>query len=203
VVIPMAESSSVERMCIPESLSFEKLNLVLIAYLKAGADRKAVSYRDASVRSGVTRIAVSANNKFFVYSGFLVEEGRGRFRLTEKGAKYTQLLERGRLEEAKAQLREILKECSLASIILDYVTISNEVVKDDLRRKIGSVAEVSRARRFTVGINALIDMLAFCGLLQEENEMFRRGEEIAEGAVPSVIDVAREPEKVIEDLTIL
>lgn len=197
----MAESSSEERMCIPESLSFDKLNLVLIAYLKAGADRKAVSYRDASIRSGVTHTRVSANNKFFAYAGFLGEEGKGRFRLTEDGAKYAQLLDWGRLEEAKTQLRKILKDCSLINIVLDYVAINNEVTRDDLRRKIGSVAEVSRARRFTVGINAFIDMLAFSELLHEENEMFRRGKEITEGEIPSKISVTEEPEKTIAKTT--
>ena len=179
------QSSSEERACIPESISFDKLNRILIAYLKAGADKKAVSYRDASLRSGVRHIEVSANNKFFLYAGFLTEEGRGRFKLTENGVKYAQLLDWGRLDEAKDSLREILKECSLINIILDYVTINNRVPRDDLRRKIGTDAQVSRARRFTVGINALIDMLVFSGLLQEEDEILMRGKEIAERALPT------------------
>jgi hypothetical protein len=171
----MAESESEERMCIPESLSFDTLNLILIAYLKAGADKKAVSYRDASVRSGISHVQISVNNKFFVYSGFLLEEGKGLFRLTEGGAKYAQLLDWGRLEEAKSVLRAILSECSLVRIAVDYVGLNKEVARDDLERKLGSIAEVSKARRFTVGIKALTDMLAFSGLLHEENNMIRRG----------------------------
>jgi len=173
----VAESQREERMCIPEYLSFDRLNLILIAYLKAGADKKGVSYRDASVRSGVPHTIISGNNKFFVYSGFLIEEGKGVFRLTERGTKYAQLLDWGRLEEAKSELRLLLTECSLTKIVLDYVTLNKEVPRDDLGRKIGSIAGVSKAKRFTVGINAIIDMLVFSGLLFEENNMLKRGVE--------------------------
>lgn len=171
----MAESKSEERICVPESVSFDKLNRILIAYLKAGADEKTVSYRDASIRSGVSHVNVSANNKFFVYAGFLMEEGRGRFRLTEDGAKYAQLMDWGRLEEAKEQLGKILRGCSLVKIILDYVSLQNEVTRDDLRRKIGSAAHVTRTGRFKIGINALTDMIVFSGLLDEEGDMLKIG----------------------------
>jgi hypothetical protein len=176
-VKPVTESQREERMCIPEYLSFDRLNLILIAYLKAGADKKAVSYRDASVRSGVPHTIISGNNKFFVYSGFLVEEGKGVFRLTERGTKYAQLLDWGRLDEAKSQLGSILKECSLTKIAVDYITLNKEASRDDLGRKIGSIVGVSKAKRFTAGINTIIDMLVFSGLLFEENNMLRRGVE--------------------------
>lgn len=187
----LVEPSSEERMCIPEYLGFDKLNRILIAYIKAGADRKAVSYRDASVRSGIAHTMVSINNKFFVYAGFLTEEGKGRFKLTENGSKYVQLLDWGRLDEAKEPLRVILKECSLVDVTLDYVSINEQVARDDLRRMIGSRVEVSRARRYMVGINALIDMLVFSGLLQEEDGTLKRGKQIEPRELP--IEVAREP----------
>lgn len=194
---PVAESASEERMCIPESLSFDTLNLILIAYLKAGADKKAVSYRDASVRSGISHVMISVNNKFFVYSGFLAEEGKGLFRLTEKGAKYAQLLDWGRLVEAKFELKAILSECSLVRIAVDYVGLNKEVARDDLERKIGSIAGLSKARRFTVGIKALIDMLVFSELLHEENNMIRRG--VIEVEPPEVeTRPAQLPKKVFE-----
>jgi hypothetical protein len=176
----MTEFPPEERMCVPEYLSFDRLNLILIAYLKAGADKKAVSYRDASVRSGVPHTIISGNNKFFVYSGFLVEEGKGVFRLTEKGTKYAQLLDWGRLDEARSQLRSILTECSLTKIAVDYITLNKEAPRDDLRRKIGSIVGVSKAKRFTAGIDTIIDMLVFSGLLFEENNMLRRGVEKVE-----------------------
>lgn len=184
----MADSKSEERICIPEKARFDKLNLMLIAYLKAGAGEKAVRYRDASIRSGVSHTVVSANNKFFVYAGFLVEEGRGRFRLTENGVKYAQLMDWGRLEEAKEQLGKILFDCSLVGLILDYVSLQNEVTRDDLSRKIGSVAQVPKSRRFTSGINALTDMIVFSGLLQEEDDMLKIG-------IQEVVPVVGEPEE--------
>ena len=39
----MAESQSEERMRVPERVSFDKLDRILLAYLKAGADKKVVS----------------------------------------------------------------------------------------------------------------------------------------------------------------
>lgn len=178
-------------MCIPEGVSFDKLNRILIAYLKAGADKKAVSYMDASIRSGIRNTMVSRNNKFLLYAGFLSRAKR-RLKLTEQGVKYAQLMDWGRLDEAKDQLAEILKKCPLIEIVLDYVTINNEVTRDDLRRKIGAVAEVSKSIRFTIGINALIDMLAFSGLLQEKDGMYRRGEEIQTVSIVGPTGVERE-----------
>ena len=185
----VAESSSKERMCIPEQINFDKLNRILISYLKAGANEKAVSYRDASIRSGIVHTYVSANNKFFVYAGFLEEAQRGRFRLTERGAKYAQLLDWGRLDESKDQLREILGECWLVNTVLDYVSINKEATRDDLSRMIGSQASVSRAGRFLRGINAFIDMLVFSGLLQEEDELLKKGEEKEAAPLPPTISI--------------
>lgn len=73
MVKPLSEPPSEERMYVPEEANFDKLNRILIAYLKAGANEKAVSYRDASIRSGIAHTRVSANNKFFVHAGFLEE----------------------------------------------------------------------------------------------------------------------------------
>lgn len=164
-------------MCIPEGVSFDKLNLMLIAYLKAGADQKPVNYKDASVRSGIRPSDVSRNNKFFVYAGFLEEEKRGVLGLTEEGAKYAQLMDWGRLEEAKKQLNRIISRCSLVDIITAYVKIKGEVTREDLRKKIGSDIGVSKASRFKVGINALLDMLVFSELIVEDHNMLRSGVE--------------------------
>jgi hypothetical protein len=174
----MVESQVEERTCVPEYLSYDSLNRILIAYLKSGADKKAVSYRDASIRSGIHYTRVSGNNKFFVYAGFLTEEGKGSFKLTENGSKYAQLLDWGRLDEAKEPLIAILKECSLVNIIVDYITINEKVTRDDFRMKIGSIANISRAKRYVAGINALVDMLIFSGLITEEDGTIRKGEQV-------------------------
>lgn len=63
---------------------------------------------------------------------------------------------------------------------MDYIILNKEAPRDDLGRKIGSIAGVSKAKRFTAGINAIIDMLVFSGLLFEENNMLRRGVEEVE-----------------------
>jgi hypothetical protein len=185
----LAEPKSERKVCVPEHIGLDSLNLILIAYLKAGADKKAVSYREASLRSGVHYTIVSANNKFYVSAGFLVEEGKGQLKLTEIGAKYAQMLDWGRLEEAKAQLRQLLLKCPIVNVTLDYVGLKKEVTREDLNTKIGSDVHLSRAARYVTGINALIDMLVSAGLLEEKEGKLRKvaeGAKIAEREKPAV-----------------
>jgi len=158
-----------EKMFIPEGASLEVLNQILIAYLKAGANEKAVHYMDAVTRSGANKAIVSLNNKFLVAANFLMEEERGTFRLTDKATKYTQMLDWGKLEEAKGALRELLNEYPLVRTILDYVSINKTVSRDDLITKIVSIVSVTKKSRYVTGVNTLIDMLTFSGLLREED----------------------------------
>jgi hypothetical protein len=184
-------SSQEERVYIPEGATFETLNRILMAYLKAGAYEKPVSYRDAAIRSGVHRTIVSLNDKFFVSSGFLTEEGRAAFRLSEKAMKYVQLLDWGKTEEAKEPLGELLAEYGFIKTILDYVTINKKVTKDELMTKVISILGIQRRTRYVTGINSLFDMLTFSGLLKEEDGTFS-------AVAPSVPEAVERPARTIE-----
>lgn len=155
-------------MNIPEKINFNSLNRILIAYLKAGSHEKPIDYKEAATRSGIRYTSVSLNNKFFVSSGFLTEESRGRFKLTEKGAKYAQMLDWGRIDESKEALREILKDDGLSKIVVDYVSIAKNVTKENIVTTIALKTGVQKRGRYIIGMNSYIDMLIFSGLIQEE-----------------------------------
>lgn len=176
-------------MYIPENLNFDQFNRILIAYLKAGASEKAVNYKEAATRAGIHHTVISLNNKFLVSAGFLTEEKKN-FKLTEKGAKYAQTLDWGRLDDAKGLLREILKEYNLVRMILDYVGINKRVSRDDLTTRIGSMIQVPRGDRYTRGITTMIDMLTFSGSLREEEGMLEHVEKPIETteARPSITE---------------
>lgn len=164
-----------EEIYIPEAATFETLNRILLAYLRAGAYEKAVSYKDAAVRSGVHRSIVSLNNKFLLSSGFLTEGTRGTFKLSEKATRYAQLLDWGKTEEAKEPLSQLLSEYGFIKRILDFVTINKKVTKDELITKIISECRIQKIPRYITGINTLLEMLTFSGLLKEEDGTFSSG----------------------------
>jgi len=161
-----------EERNIPENVTFETLNRILLAYLRAGAFEHPVNYQEAAVRSGVNRTIVSLNDKFLVSAGFLNEEGRGTFRLTEKAVRYAQLLDWNKTEEAREPLREILPEYAYVKSLLDFVTINKKVTRDELITHIITDLRIQRGARYTTGMNALLDMLTFSGLLKEEDGSF-------------------------------
>jgi hypothetical protein len=172
-------SSQEEKVYIPEAVTFETLNRILKAYLRAGAYEKPVSYKDAANRSGVHPTVVSSNNKFLVSSGFLTEGGRGTFKLSEKATRYVQLLDWEKMEEAKEPLKELLPESPFVKQILDYVNINKKVTKEDLMTKIISILGLPKKSRYTAGVNSLFEMLTFSGLLQEEDGTYSSGKQLA------------------------
>jgi len=183
--------SQEERINIPESATFDTLNRILLAYLRAGAYDRLVSYRDAAARSGVHASVVSLNNKFLVSSGFLTEETRGTFKLSEKATRYAQLLDWGKTEEAKEPLSQLLPEYNFIKRILDFVTINKKVTKDELITRIISECRIRRIPRYITGINALFEMLTFSGLLKEDDGTFSSGK-------PARVEVSVVPTKPIE-----
>jgi hypothetical protein len=172
--MPMSGSKE-QRISIPEAVTFETLNRILVAYLKAGAYEKPVTYKDAATRSGVHPTIVSLNNKFLISSGFLVEETRGSFRLSEAATRYAQLLDWGKTEDAKEPLKELLPKYDFIKTLLDYVSINKKVTKDDLTTKMISILGIQKRARYITGINSLLEMLTYSGLLKEEDGTFSIG----------------------------
>lgn len=160
---------SESEVTIPKKVSLDSLNKMLIGYLRCDADKKEVYYRDVASVSGVSRTDISRNNAFFESFGFLEKKGRGNFILTENGTKYSQYLDWGRVEDARLILATMLKENPLVNKALAYVDIQSSVTTDDLRSRIATIVNVRPTEIIQSGINSLIEMLLFSGLLKESD----------------------------------
>ena len=157
-----------EEIIIPEKLDFDSLKKILQGYLEAGADKKAVTYNQVASVTGLSGANISLNNKFFVYANLLNEESRGHYKLTSLGINCARSLQWGKLEEAAGLLRTAIKERPLFDKIISFVRLNKEVKRDNLVEHIGSIAKVTRKRRYLVGINAVIDVLVFAKKITEK-----------------------------------
>jgi len=154
---------------VPENVSVETLNNILIGFLRSGASQNAVHYLKVSEITAIPKTVISRNHKFFVASGFLNQEKRGFLKFTNLGSKYVQSLDWGRLDEAKEYLRNILNDYELIKQIYDYIDIKNTVDRDDLISRIAILSDVKRSSRFETGINALLDLALFSNIFLEDN----------------------------------
>jgi len=148
-------------------IGFDRLVKIIIGYLKVGAAEEPKSYSEVASVSSVAANNVSINAKFFEYIGMLEGE-KGSFKLTERGKKYAQALDWGKLAEANSTLREILKENTLAKKAVAYVDINQPVTKDDLVSQIAIISEKQKRARFITGIKGFVEMLVTSGLLQSD-----------------------------------
>lgn len=180
---------SVETIVIPQMVGFDKLVKIIIAYLKVGADKEPKSYSEAAPVAGTSANTVRLNGKFFEYIGMLEGE-RGSFKLTERGKKYAQALDWGKLAEANSILNQLLKDNLLAKRALSYVDIHQPVLKDDLVSQIAIISGKPKENRYVTGIRGFVDMLVTSGLLESDSSgnltvIKDKKEEIVETRQPS------------------
>ena len=121
--------------------------------------------------TGICDNYVSRNNTFFVTSGFLTREKSGFYKLTDLGNKYAHSLDWGRLDDAKSQLRNILKEYKLMQIITEYIHIKGGIILDELVSRIAVIASVRRTKARVKGIKAFVDLSLFSNLLIQNNDL--------------------------------
>lgn len=159
-----------EEIQVPRRADMTQLNKIIMGYLSAGADTEPVNFNEVAERTGIARTTVSLNNSFLVSSGFLTQEKRGYFRLTENGAKYAQFISWGRLEDAREPLQAIVNGYPLFKKINDYVRINPDVTREDLVSRVAAITGVPKKAGYVRGMNAVVDLLLFSGLLKEEDE---------------------------------
>lgn len=158
-----------EEYPLPEA-SFELLNKILLAYLKTGADKKSVYYKDAAKTGEIPATVVSGNTKFLTYMGFASTEKRGYSRLTEAGKNYVNMFDWGQLEESKKPLRDLLSSSPMIDRVLAALSMERSIPRENFVSRIAGIIEVPRSSRSNRGINALIDMLVFSGLVKESED---------------------------------
>lgn len=156
-----------EEIIIPEMVGFDKIIKMIIAYLKVGADEEPRSHSEVASVAKVSAGNVRRNAKFLKYIGILEGE-RGSFKLTDKGKRYAQALDWGKLGEANSILKRTLKDNLLAKRALGYVDINQPVTKDDLISQIAIMSGKGRESRYITGIGGFIEMLVTSGLLESD-----------------------------------
>lgn len=157
------------RMRVPQMLGLDALTRIIVAYLKAGADKREVIYGDVSQIANVATANVQRNAPFFAYLG-LLEGGRGKYKLTDAGKVYSQALDWGRIKDASSTLKNLIRDNELISRILGYVDINRPVAREDLISRIALIAGVDNVSRYRTGINGLVDMLVSSNLLNEDDQ---------------------------------
>jgi len=148
----------------------EKLNTIIIAALKVGADKQEKPFSEIAEMSKITADNISRNYKFFVSIG--IAEGstsRASFKLTPSGTRYAQALDWGKAVNASDALRDCIKDKPLTVKVLGFIEMHNPT-KDELVGQIAIFAGVSKEPRFITGINGYIDFLLTSKLIVENSE---------------------------------
>jgi predicted transcriptional regulator len=156
-----------EEIVIPQMIGFDKLIKIIIAYLKVGAAEEPKGYSEVASVAKVAANNVRLNAKFLKYIGILEGE-RGSYKLTDKGKRYAQALDWGKLGEANSILKETLKDNALARRTLGYVDINQPVTKDDLVSQIAIISGKAKQGRYITGIKGFVEMLVTSGLLESD-----------------------------------
>lgn len=159
---------SVEEIVVPQMVGFDKLVKIIVGYLRVGAAEEPKSYSDVASVSGVAVNNVGLNAKFLEYIGILQGE-KANYRLTEKGKKYAQALDWGKLAEANSILKDTIKENTLTKKALAYVDINQPITKDDLVSQVAIISEKQKEDRYITGIKGFVEMLVTSGLLQSDS----------------------------------
>jgi hypothetical protein len=154
---------------VPQMIGFDKLIKIIIGYLKVGAIEEPKSYSDVASVSGISQNTVGLNAKFFEYIG-LLEGTRGSYKLNDKGKRYAQALDWGRLAEANSILREAIKDNELVKRALAYVDMNQPVNRNDLVSQIALISGKPKEDRYTTGIKAFVEMLVTSGLLESDSQ---------------------------------
>ena len=176
-------------------IGFDKIIKIVIAYLIVGASEEPKGYSEVAKVAKVATNNVRLNAKFLEYIGLLQGE-RGNYKLTDKGKRYAQALDWGKLAEANYVLRETLKDNELVIKTLGYVDINQPVTKDDLVSQIAIISGKPRESRYITGIRGFVDMLVTSGLLESDAEgnltmSKEKKEELAEAEIsrPSIFKI--------------
>ena len=148
-------------------IGFDKIIKIIIAYLKVGATEEPKGYPEVASVAKVSVANVARNAKFLKYIGILEGE-RGSYKLTEKGKRYAQALDWGKLGQANSILKETLKDNSLVKKTLGYVDINQPVTRDELVSQIAIISGKAKRGRYVTGIRGFVEMLVTSGLLESD-----------------------------------
>lgn len=162
--------SQEQEIAIPQMIGSEKLNNIIIAALKVGADKQEKPYSEIAEMSKISFDNISRNVKFFVSIGIAHSDtSRANFKLTPLGTKYAQALDWGQTANATDALRDCIRDKPLTAKVLGFIGM-HQPTKDELVGQIAIFASAPKEGRFITGINGYIDFLLTSKLIVENSE---------------------------------
>jgi len=151
---------------VPSNTPLDRLNEIIVGWYRSKAHEAPSSISEVNKRTGVETTTVSRQNAFLQDVGLLQKEGN-LFRLTEMGASYAKFLDFGQIEEAKRTLRTILSEWKGFQQVYDYLDLKGPLSREELADRIGLASDKKPVGGTKTGINAIIDLLLFAGIVVE------------------------------------
>jgi hypothetical protein len=157
-----------KKIYVPQMLGLESLTKILIGYLKVGTEG-AVDYNAVSKVTTITSGNIRRNANFLESIG-LIEGEKGKYKLTIEGKNFAQALDWGRFKDAYSILRPLLENKEFIKTILTFININKSITRNDLLSRIAIIANVGNTPSIRTGINALVDMLTSCELINIDNK---------------------------------
>ena len=161
-------------LVIPKT-SFETLNRVLKAYYLTHSEN-GVSVKEVVQNTEYVEGQINKSNKFLLNIKFLLKE-EGRFRLSNDGIQYVELIRKNQKQEASKILCKLIENYEGIKLITNYIEIYGDINKDDLVQKIAKISgSNTKINDHKVGINCLIEILLESRILIQENNQFTIGD---------------------------
>ena len=168
-----------DETALPKGVGHETLLSVVAGWHGAGAATDPVLTATVSETTGIED-AVGRQTRFLESLGVLEAEGQ-RHRLTEAGAPLAAALDAGRSAEARSHARTLFEAWPFTDRVVGIVR-GNPLAEDALVRQVGALAgtDLDRSRHRT-GTRALVETLAWAGLLGWEEGAYVPGPATSEG----------------------
>jgi hypothetical protein len=164
---------------LPYNIGMDKLDLIVKAFLQAGADIQKVSANDLLGRTGLNVNTIKGNMKFLSAIGILKPaEEKDSYMFETKGATYAKALAANDDKTVSTVLKELMINSYLKELI-DYAELqkSSGLTFEQLFQHIKGMARLKEdpkygtrgiAAPYSTGIAALIDLLARAGIVSQD-----------------------------------
>ena len=162
-----------EETALPKGVGHETLLDVVAGWHAVGGAEAPAPTADVADETGIAD-AVGRQTRFLESLGVLESEGR-HHRLTDRGASLAAALDDGRSAEARTHARDLFEAWPLTDRVVGLVR-GNPLPEDTLVRQVTALAGVDPERsRYRTGARALVETLAWAGLLDWTPEGYAAG----------------------------
>ena len=179
-----------EESALPKGVGHETLLEVVAGWHAVGAAEEPAQTAEVAEETGITD-AVGRQTRFLESLGVLESEGQ-RHRLTDEGASLADALDDGRGAEARTHARDLFEAWPLTDRVVGLVR-GNPLPEETLVRQVTALAGVAPERsRHRTGARALVEALAWAGLLDWTPEGYAPGPATAAGESGEALSLSLE-----------